>query len=321
MKAHVRVASLAFLAALAPSMALADMPSPEVRMPRVAPPPEARAPKIDVVFVIDATGSMADEIEQVKNHLWQTAQRVMAGTPRPDVRFGIVVYRDRTDSEHTRVVPLTRDVETIHTALMGIRAIGGGDNPEDVDAGVVLAVREMDWARDAAHLVFLIGDASAHDYGVDRTALLAEARQREISIHTVQASGIDPRGTAQFQAIAQATGGVAEVLTYTQNARYAGREVTVMRRGGETWVSRAPLAPAERALSVEEQRTRGLVVRDDAAASVVASASPPSRASRGRGASRAPYAPSAAPAPSDSDIGGIVAREARRAAEAEGVAY
>lgn len=311
-----RALSLVLLPALVLSPVIFAHP-PSAKADQVAAPP-VRAPKLDVVFVIDGTGSMADEIEQVKTHLWQTAQRIMDGTPRPEVRFGIVVYRDRTDSEHTRVVPLTRDVETIHAALMSIRAEGGGDLPEDVDAGLTAAVREMSWANDAAHMVFLIGDAPAQSYGVDRAGLLAEARRREIKVHTVQASGITSEGVAQFQAMAQATGGVAEVLTYTQDTRYAGRDVTLMRRGSETWISRAPLSAADRALSFDEQRRRGLVTRDDAAATV-ATASAPARTGGAR--ARGTAAPMAAPAPTSSDIGGIVAREARAAAEDRGVAY
>jgi len=286
-----------------------------------------RGPKIDVVFAIDATGSMADEIQQVKQHLWSTANGILQGDPQPDVRFGLVVYRDRQDAEHTRVVPLTRDVDAIHRELMSLQATGGGDYPEDVDAALQLAVDEMNWSESGARLVFLIGDAPPKSYGVDRGALLERARRAEITFHTVQASGMSSAGGTLFAQIAQLTGGEAEVLTYRQMVAHNGRQRLLLRRGAEVFMGRRPLRDSERALSFRELRSRNLI--RPAPAAVARRASPrrarrrPTRdgyRSRARGGAPTPAA--AAPVEfSDSDIGGIVSREARRAAEAEGVSY
>lgn len=275
-------------------------------------------PRLDVVFAIDATGSMGDEIDQVKTHLWRTANQVMAGQPRPDVRFGLVIYRDRTDAEHTRVVPLTRDVDAIHRELMGIVANGGGDGPEDVDAALELSVRQINWDTSAAHMVFLIGDAPPKPYGLDRGAILEEARRREITFHTVQASGMDAVGARVFEEIAGRTGGVAEVLTYTRDVTYAGTSRVLMNRGADAWISSRSLSDEERGLSFEELRRRRLVERAPAAVT----ARPAPRAAgayavEGRASGAAP----AVAAPADSDIGGIITREAREAAEERGVAY
>jgi len=286
-------------------------------------PPPAR---LDVVFAIDATGSMGDEIEQVKEHLRATARSITAATPRPDVRFGIVVYRDRGDEEPTRLVPLTRNVDAIYSELANLQAIGGGDTPEDVDAGLALAIREVAWEPAAAHLLFVVGDAGPQNYGIDRERLLADARQREIRITTIQASGITGDGVAYFRHWANATGGVAEVLTYRTNTVVDGTPRTVFSRGGAAYVSRRELSPEESSMSFSELESRHLVARDDSAASVVASRED-SRARRARGSvSRAPSgastaASTASAASADSDVGGIVAREARRAAEARGAAY
>ncbi len=305
-------------------LTLAALAAPAAAQPAETP----RGPRIDVVFAIDATGSMADEIQQVKQHLWATANGILQGDPQPDVRFGLVVYRDRTDSEHTRVVPLTRDVDAIHRELMNLRAMGGGDYPEDVDAALQLAVDEMNWSDTGAKLVFLIGDAPPKNYGVDRTALLERARRAEITFHTVQASGMTPEGGTLFTQIAQLTGGEAEILTYRQMIAHNGRQRLLLRRGEEVFMSRRPLRERERALSFRELRSRDLIRPAPAA---VARRAAPARArrrmARGRaggpgGAPRSAAAPAAAPVEfSDSDIGGIVNREARRAAEAEGVSY
>ena len=69
------------------------------RAQTIATPPATPAarPRIDLVFVLDATASMGDEIEPVKQHLWAIASRVASGRPAPDLRVGLVVYRDRGD--------------------------------------------------------------------------------------------------------------------------------------------------------------------------------------------------------------------------------
>ncbi len=285
----------------------------------------AEVPRIDVVFTIDATGSMADEIEQVKRHLWATANHLLSGTPRPDVRFGLVVYRDRSDAEHTRMIPLTDDVDAIHTALTSLRAMGGGDTPEDVDAGLHLAVHEMNWDERAAKMIFLIGDARAKDYeDHDRASIVASAAARLIHIHTIQASGISHMGRSDFERIATATGGSAEVLTYREQRRHRGQELTFLSRGDDAFLSRRPLTPAEQALSYRELQDRRLLRRAPRAMRSSAMTRgrrrgatrgrPSARGSRrSRSVSRADFA--------DSDVGGIITREAVRAAEASGVAY
>ncbi|MAQ14660.1 MAG: hypothetical protein CMN30_07670 [Sandaracinus sp.] len=317
-------AALALTLLAAPSLAQTGTPVPAVT------PARAPRPKIDVVFAIDATGSMADEIAQVKEHLWATANGILAGTPTPEVRFGLVIYRDRTDSEHTRVVPLTDDVDAIHTELMGLHASGGGDYEEDVDAALQLAVDEMNWSERGAKLVFLIGDAPAKSYGVDRAALLERARRMEITFHTVQASGMSDAGGQQFAQIAQLTGGEAEILTYREMIAHAGRQRLLLRRGTALYMGRRVLAEDERSLSFRELEGRGLLEPAPPAVSRRMTArpsrvrAPRRRAHGGRGVLPA-RGRAAAPAPAadfaDSDIGGIVSREAREAAAAEGVAY
>jgi Mg-chelatase subunit ChlD len=313
--------------ALVFTLALAAFTAPAVAQPPRETPAQPRGPRIDVVFAIDATGSMADEIQQVKQHLWSTANGILQGDPQPDVRFGLVVYRDRQDAEHTRVVPLTRDVDAIHRELMNLQATGGGDLAEDVDAALQLAVDEMNWSDTGARMVFLIGDAPAKSYGVDRAALLERARRAEITFHTVQASGMTPAGGALFAQIAQLTGGEAEILTYRQMIAHNGRQRLLLRRGTEVFMGRRPLREAERSLSFRELSSRNLI--RPAPAAVARRAAP--RRSRRRSVRGSAYrgggrpsaaAPAAAPVEfSDSDIGGIVNREARRAAEAEGVSY
>ena len=292
------------------------IPHRRIERPSPLPTPVVTGPALDVVFAIDATGSMGDEIEDVKDHVWQIATGLAAGTPRPDVRFGLVIYRDRGDSEHTRSFPLTRDLDAVHRELRAIQATGGGDNPEDVDAGLELAVREMDWSRPAARMVFLIGDAPPQNYGVDRSALLAEAVRREIRITTLEASGMNAQGTAAWRAIADRTGGHYEALMYTQTMRLAdGRERTVIRAGSRSYVAPRVLSAAERSEDLATLTARGLA--RPAAPADLAAFDGAGRASRGAPGG----APARAAAPVENNVGASILRHARARAAEAGVGY
>ena len=90
-------------------------------------------PRIDVVFLLDATGSMGDEIAVIKTKIREMISDIALGEPPPDVRFGIVAYRDRGDEYVTRVYALTRDIDQIVDDLHAIEATGGGDYPESLN--------------------------------------------------------------------------------------------------------------------------------------------------------------------------------------------
>ena len=179
------------------------------------------APQLDVVFAIDATGSMADEIDVVKAQVLQMMKKVQSGQPRPYVRFGLVAFRDRGDAYVTRDYPLTADAEAIQKAVNELEADGGGDTPEAVNEALHVAIQEMNWNLDqkTRRLVFLIGDAAPHtDYANDydyRTELKV-ARERGIKVHAWGCSGIDESGQPEFQEIAELGKGEFQFLTYRQ---------------------------------------------------------------------------------------------------------
>ena len=75
----------------------------------------AEAPRMDVLFLLDSTGSMSDEIDAVKGHIRDMISEIASGNPTPDVRFGIVTYRDRGDDYITKTFELTRDIDQILT--------------------------------------------------------------------------------------------------------------------------------------------------------------------------------------------------------------
>jgi len=186
----------------APPTTLVTAPTP-VQQP-------VQRPRIEVVFALDTTGSMGGLLEGAKQKIWSLANQLASGTPRPDIRMSLVLFRDRGDAYVTQATPLSPDLDGIDAALRQAEAGGGGDGPEDVNAALAHAIRQTQWSSDGQvlKLVFLVGDAPPHDDydGPTSTDLAREAHTRGIIVNTVRC-GADPSTLIAWQAIALASGG------------------------------------------------------------------------------------------------------------------
>src|SRR4051794_27017765 len=87
-------------------------------------------PRVEVVFCLDTTGSMGGLIEGAKQKIWSIANQIAGGKPTPDVKVGLVAYRDKGDEYVTKVFDLSDDLDAIHGHLKTFSAGGGGDAPE-----------------------------------------------------------------------------------------------------------------------------------------------------------------------------------------------
>ncbi|MEE8041627.1 MAG: vWA domain-containing protein, partial [Pseudomonadales bacterium] len=153
------------------------------------------APKVEVVFVLDTTGSMSGLIQAAKEKIWSIATTMASAQPAPEIRMGLVAYRDRGDAYVTRVVDLSSDLDSMYATLMDFQADGGGDTPESVNQALHDAVHSMSWSGndDSYKVVFLVGDAPPHmDYQDDVKYMqtLAAAEDRGIVVNTVQCGEI-----------------------------------------------------------------------------------------------------------------------------------
>lgn len=148
-------------------------------------------PKIEVVFVLDTTGSMSGLIQAAKEKIWAIATTMAQAQPAPEIRMGLVAYRDRGDAYITKVVDLSGDLDSVYAALMEFQADGGGDGPESVNQALREAVEKIHWSQDGQtyKTVFLVGDAPAHtDYQdeMQYPQILQNATQLGIVVNTVQ---------------------------------------------------------------------------------------------------------------------------------------
>ena len=183
---------------------------------------------LEMVFVLDTTGSMGGLIEGAKQRIWGIVNEVMQSSSRPAVKIGLVAYRDRGDQYVTQVLPLTEDLDKVYATLMDYRAGGGGDGPEDVRSALADGVKRAGWSQSSARLaqvIFLVGDAPPHDdyRDVEDTVVTAAtAVQMGMIVNTIQCGNlaettrvwqaIAQRGQGQYFAIAQ-DGGVQTIAT------------------------------------------------------------------------------------------------------------
>jgi Mg-chelatase subunit ChlD len=182
-------------------------------------------PRIEVAFVLDATGSMGSYISEARSRIKEIADGLSSGTPRPGLRFALVSFRDRGDAYVTHLDRFTDEIDAIKGALDKTSAGGGGDTPEAVLEGLAAAIRQLDWSATDGHvikLIYLVGDAPAHRYddSPSEQGLAAEARKKGIVIHTIACGeGMTKDGLETWDRLARLTEG--RTLKLTEGARSA----------------------------------------------------------------------------------------------------
>lgn len=160
----------------------------------VAPPitqPKQR-PKVEAVFVLDTTSSMSGLIDAAKNNIWSIASSMASAQPAPDMRMGLVAFRDRGDAYVTKVMDLSQDLDAMYVSLADFRAEGGGDGPESVNAALYAAVNNISWSQDdtSYKVIFLVGDAPPHmDYAgeMQYPEIIKLAQAKGIVVNCIQA--------------------------------------------------------------------------------------------------------------------------------------
>jgi hypothetical protein len=173
---------------------------------------------VDVHFLLDATGSMDDEIDRLRTNMADVAEQIAALPSEPDVRFGMTVYRDEGDLFVTRTFDLTSDLESFLAALDDVVADGGGDYPEALDEALADSLELPGWRRDGAvELVVLIADAPpqvGRSVSTPYTESALSALARGTKILPVAASGTDDQAEYVFRELAYVTGGRFVFLSY-----------------------------------------------------------------------------------------------------------
>lgn len=161
---------------------------------------------LDLLFTIDATGSMGDELAYIQAELEHITNAVRRGS-QSDIRVGVVFYRDRTDLVPLAHIPFTRNINDVLAVMSRVNASGGGDYPEDMFAGLELALMNFDWRHQANKVIVLVGDAPPQFYrtNFDHQDAIDVAVENGIRILPVAASGADRSTEFLFRAFGAAT--------------------------------------------------------------------------------------------------------------------
>lgn len=170
---------------------------------------------VDIAFVVDATGSMGDEIEFLKLELEDVIRNTMEQHKSLSLRAASVFYRDKGDAYVTRNVGFNEDLLKALNFIKLQSAGGGGDTPEAVDQALETALDSLQWNPNArTRLMFLVLDAPPHNEAKERIRQLTlKAAAMGIRIVPVACSGTDKSTEFLLRSIALATNGTYAFLT------------------------------------------------------------------------------------------------------------
>jgi hypothetical protein len=202
-----------------PVAAMPPVTTKPVETPAIAAP--VRRPQVEVVFALDTTSSMSGLLEGAKRKIWSIASFIAKGQPTPDVKIGLVGYRDVGDAYVTKVFDLDGDLDRVYRHLRQFRAEGGGDTPEHVARGLDDAVHKMSWSpaadQEVLRLIYLVGDAPAHtdyDDGYSIVKATRAAATKGIQVHAIRC-GDDAQTAEQWRRVASL--GKGQFLTIGQD--------------------------------------------------------------------------------------------------------
>jgi len=193
---------------------------------------------LDVLFRLDATGSMEDAIHRLKITIAEGAHRIHRLPGDVDVRLGMTIYRDEGDEFLNRTFDFTPDIQAFSEALSMVVAADGGDNPEALDEALAAALSQPSWrsAADTVQLVFLVADAPPQvlrQVPVPYTDSMRDAARRGIKIFPVSSSGTNDQAEFVFRQLAQFTGARYVFLTYGAGGRATGGASDIDQRDYE----------------------------------------------------------------------------------------
>ena len=117
----------------------------------------------DVLYLIDATGSMSSYITAAKEETKNIASQLKNIYPDMKFKYGYIFYRDPIDSKSDihEIIDLTDDINSLSEKIGKIEAMGGGDLPEDWVGAYKLANEKINW-RNGNKVIIHLTDAGAH---------------------------------------------------------------------------------------------------------------------------------------------------------------
>ena len=172
----------------------------------------------DILFIVDATGSMGDEIEYLKADLVDIINKAQNQNLQVKLRTGALFYRDEGDDYLTRVSQFTDDLNDTKKFISKQSAGGGGDYPEAVHTALEHSIQKLSWNNGArTKLAFMLLDAPAH---IDQQGVIESLHKsveyyaaQGIKLIPVASSGVDKSTEFMLRLFSITTGGTYVFLT------------------------------------------------------------------------------------------------------------
>ena len=174
--------------------------------------------KLELAFVVDATGSMSDEIQYLQAELLDVLKKVENTLDKStEIRYGSVFYRDHGDQYVTRKFDFSENAESLIGFIKEQSASGGGDTPEAVVEALQLSIDDLKWsAENSTKIMFLILDAPPHLSDQNIKILYDKikiAAKKGVTIIPLAASDIDKQTEYLMRTFALLTNGTYIFLT------------------------------------------------------------------------------------------------------------
>lgn len=175
----------------------------------------------EIVFCLDATGSMGGLIGTAKEKIWDIVSELAQSNDIDSLKMGMVFYRDRDDNFITKHIALTADLDEAYSDLLEITADGGGDSPESVNQALNESITNMLWSTnpETYKTIFVIGDCPPHmDYKDDilYSESCKKAAEKGIIINTIKLGNTCTEAIYHFKKMAECTNG--EFIKLDQDA-------------------------------------------------------------------------------------------------------
>src|SRR6218665_54004 len=174
---------------------------------------------VDIAFVVDATGSMGDELNYLKAEMNDIVYKSKQISNSLNFRFANVFYRDKGVNElyHTRKMDFNRVLTESVAYIDEQYAGGGGDYEEVVEDALDTAINTLSWSKEArTRILFLILDAPPHnnpEIQAKLQRLIGQAAEKGIRIVPIGASGINKSTEYLMRTLALGTNGTYTFLT------------------------------------------------------------------------------------------------------------
>ena len=190
----------------------------------------------DVLFIVDATGSMGNYIKAAKEETQNISQDLRQTYPEMMFKYGYVFYRDPIDSKNDihEIIDLTDNVNSIPEQISKIKADGGGDEPEDWVGAYKIANEKISW-RNGIRIIIHLADAGAHGklftnydkYPEEEEKLIIELEKclkKNIDIFGYVILEGSRNSFEQCSKIYRSKGGSYEIINFFQNQNYTSRD-------------------------------------------------------------------------------------------------